>query len=130
MTRIDGFNPNLPPINPNVNAASSKKQDKADKETKNANTNFKSSEEILNYLANTGYTPVEAQKQNETSSKTVIPVSQYVNPDQAKEIARSVQAFQNLHNNISTTAQKELSISPDLANQVALETIENKYMPA
>lgn len=128
MTRINGFNPNLPPVNPNL--TSKKAQSSEQTQAEAANTSFKSSEDVLNYLANTSYVPLESQQSENTSSKKVIPVSQYVTPEQAQRIAGSVAQFQGLYTTLANNAMNELNIPQDLAGQVALETIETKYMPA
>ncbi|MDD3012107.1 MAG: hypothetical protein PHC34_00190 [Candidatus Gastranaerophilales bacterium] len=130
MTRIDGFNPNLPQVTPKV-VSINKSADEQPKQAETSNKNTVSGDDTLKYMANTaGYVPVETPKQSEVNSKTVIPVSQFVTPEQAQRIAGSVQKFQGLYNSISTTAQNELNIPKELADKVALETIEDKYMLA
>jgi len=129
MTRIDGFNPNLPQISSKSVQVNKNVDEQQQAET--VNTNFKSGDENLNFMANTAYMPLETPKQqSEVSSKTVIPVSQYVTPEQGQRITESLQQFDNLYSSISSVAQKELSIPKELADKVALETIESKYMPA
>jgi|GEM_PF-3391677 len=122
-----GYNPNLPSVNsqttPNVVQPDTTSAVPGD--TKSA----VSGDDTLKYMANTsGYVPAEAPRQSETTPKTVIPVSEYVTPEQGQRIAASVQQFQGLYKSISNTAQNELNIPEELANKVALETIETKYL--
>jgi hypothetical protein len=128
MTRINGFNPNLPPVNPKLTGKNAQTNEQTQAEA--ANTSFKSSEDVLSFLANTSYVPLETQQADSTPAKNVVHVSQFVTPEQAQRIAGSVTQFQGLYSTLSNNAMSELNIPKELADKVALETIETKYMPA
>lgn len=78
-------------------------------QTKQPELKQKSADEVLNFMANTG----EMNGLKKSAGKKVIPVSQYVTPEQAKRIAGFVLEFTGEVEKGLKTMEKELGHLPE-----------------
>lgn len=125
MTDINRINPGL---NVRVNKINTQKEtDKVSKEAESTQvppkTNFKSADEVLNFLGN-------ASVSADTVQKKKIQVSKYVSPEQKERIEANVRKCIEKLFEIEDVVIKELGISQPMAQAVAVQTFETNYMPS
>ena len=87
-------------------------------------TNFKSADEILEFLNNSSM----ANKKAETGKK-VIQISKYVNPEQAQRISQAVNKCIESLLAFEESAIKEFGLSRPAAQSLAVQSFEEQYMP-